>query len=147
MNTMAQSAEITPNIKFFQTLQENFAIVGIRSNQSIQKSPFNRRNSVALFMHSILVVLSLLYVLYDAHSFQEYTNGLYSVLAFIVSVICFIIIIWTTDKWFEFIEFLENTVNKSELNFFLINQCNLNSHFELLIVLNDLKVYKTRRNA
>lgn len=111
---MAQHVEQTIKIKIFRTLQKNFDFLGITSFQSTQKSPFNSRNSISLLLHGIFVVSAIMYVLCDAYSFVEYTNGINNTLSLIVTTASFVIVIWIMEKWFKFIDHLERIVFESE---------------------------------
>lgn len=65
-------------------------------------------------MYGILIALSILYILNKANSFEEYTNGIYSTASLVLTNICYVIVICIMANCFEFIEFLEITLNKSE---------------------------------
>lgn len=102
---MTHRAKHPLKIKIFQSLQGNLAILGIDSFQSIQKDPLNARNLLSLILQCFFIVSSLLYTLYEANSFQEYTDGLSSILALIICNIDFGIITLEMAEWFKNFQF------------------------------------------
>lgn len=101
-------------MKLFQILQQNFAIWGIDSDHSTRKNPLNAKIMISSVLHGIFIVSSVLYILNEANSFEEYTNGIYSTASLVLTNSCYVIIIWTMKDCFEFIGFLEITFNESE---------------------------------
>lgn len=98
-------------MKFFKSIKQHFAIVGINSFQSIQKRRFNSRN---VFVISINLTQAILYVFYEATSFREYVMSVFVFSTLIVVNIAFPAFIWKMPKVFELMNNFEKTINKSK---------------------------------
>lgn len=75
---------------------------------------FNKRIFFVSFLYSLTIISYSLYFIYDANTFWEYTNSIYSTTTFILNVTCFAIIILQLKNLFEFIEKCEKIVHKSQ---------------------------------
>lgn len=102
-------------MKIFETIRNYFAIVGITSQQSIQSHPFNRRNSLCLFVFGMGISLTFAYQFRRIESFQEFTDCFYEISTISVCGIGFASFIWEMVELFEFIDRLDDFVNKSKL--------------------------------
>lgn len=98
----------------FQAFQKNFAIVGINSNVAKQSYPFNVKILLGILLLGSAIVCNLLYVIYKAKTFAEYTQTIYicSVSCLILSAL--IITILKMKKLFEFIDYTDELANTSK---------------------------------
>lgn len=101
-------------MKIFQSIQTNFAILGINRNQSVQKHNTNFKNLVSLILHGFITISYLLYLVRIASTFREYTDGIFATSAVIVCGVSMAIVIWTMAKWFKLIDNLESIIIDSE---------------------------------
>lgn len=101
---------------FFQSIRENFAIIGIHSHQSTQKCPFNARSVACLLIYILGLISSVAYLLYEARNFAEYSNAAYSISGGIVCGVTMATMVWIMPKLFQFFTCIENIASKSELN-------------------------------
>lgn len=104
-------------MKLFQLAQKRFALVGITSDQSIQKYPFNWKIllvSLSYGSSSVFQLLFLKQALRSANSdFMEYTDFVFVFAANIVVGICYAISIFYRSKFFAYIGNCEKIANKS----------------------------------
>lgn len=97
-------------MKFFQSTQMNWLILGISSNQY----PFNRKILMGFLIFISGISLSLLFILRDAKNYMELTNAIYLTAAMFFGAICTINIAFRMADFFEFIQSCERVVNKSK---------------------------------
>lgn len=104
-------------MKIFQSVRRDLAFFGINPNQSwMHSSPFNRKNQTAMLIFCLFLFSNCIYFTH-AKTFEEYINCIYIVTALSGTVICFATLMWQASKWFEFIDNVENIINKSEYKF------------------------------
>lgn len=101
-------------MKIFQSTQKNYLFLGISPIQSNQKHLFNARNTAFSIMFKTSVSFCFVYLIHVARTFGEYLQCAYIMLALMSGTCAFITIIWKMAKLFEFIDSLEEIVNKSE---------------------------------
>lgn len=65
-------------IKLFQILQKPFAILGISDPQKSQRHQFNARNFVCLLFLGLYTILTGLFFLVEAETFEEYADSFYA---------------------------------------------------------------------
>lgn len=97
-------------MKFFRKIQKNFAILGISTNQP-------RINGKTLTMCLILgtgLISSAVFLIYEADSFQEYTNNLYITTALMVCFTYYLIMIFNMENYTKLIRNVRNYIEKSE---------------------------------
>lgn len=88
----------------FQLVQKRFAFLGITSHQSMQKNPFSI-TLLATFLSYILAIISYnVYLFSVATTFWEYINNIYLNSAATTIVVCFVILVFNMNKFFEFID-------------------------------------------
>lgn len=103
-------------MKLFQKSQEYFKNMGIDSRQMSKSHLLNTRNVQAFCMIFLDVVSTMGFLWYDAHTFYEYADSVYTTSCGIMSIVIFSVIFWKMRKFFEFIETFENLVSSSELS-------------------------------
>lgn len=101
-------------MKIFQSIEDNLAILGISSYQSIQVQPFNTRNVTTLLVFGLSVISNCVFLFHVADSFMEYTKCVYVVSTLITSFICFAHLVLKMPKLFEFIKNFEQIVEESK---------------------------------
>lgn len=109
-------------MKLFQSLQENFAIMGITSDQSTKNSPFNGRILATLSSQILTVILIAVFIFHDAYTFWEYANNIFNMAGAIILVVFFAIIIFSMRKFFALIKSCETVVAESKF------ECKIISH-------------------
>lgn len=92
-------------MKIFQTVQKQYAIVGIESsspsNQWIQKCPFNERILFGFLLFGCLILLQFVYLLHVASSFMEFMVAACSTSASITMFTCFAAIVYRKSTLFD----------------------------------------------
>lgn len=104
-------------MKIFQSIQKNFAVLGIDRNQLLQKHNTNFRNSVSLFLHCFITVSYLVYIVHIASTFREYIDGIFVTSAVVVSGLSMAIVVSAMEKWFNLIFSLESVIVTSKKDF------------------------------
>lgn len=107
-------------VKFFTEVQKNFTIIGLKAQHSAQKYPFTTKNILAISMLCMGSILTTIFFLWEAETFQEQTDSGYITSTYVASVFIFTSIVWYMKELFDFIENFENAIqnSKSESNIF-----------------------------
>lgn len=98
-------------MKLFQTVQRNFAALGIRTNQP----KFNKNLAKSCFIYYFSFFMSIRFLFFEAKTFLEYTSSIYLTTALLVIFTYFTIFILKLEKFFELIDNLEKFFDKSIL--------------------------------
>lgn len=101
-------------MEIFQSIQNNFAILGIGRNQLTRKHNTNVKNVLSLFLHTFFTIANFLYLARMANNLREYADGIFTTSAVLVCGASMLIIVWTMPNWFELIDNLEKIINSSE---------------------------------
>lgn len=95
-------------MKILRRTLEIASYVGITAEQSIQPSLFNRKNVSALLVLSLTTISCLLYLLYDAKTFTEYTYSVAAFSSMLVATAILAIVIWKMKPLFNCLSLMEN---------------------------------------
>lgn len=106
--------ERPPKIKIFQLTQRNFALVGICPNLSLQSYPFNWKISMGIFILSLYIMCSMMYLFYTPNLFTENTQTVFMDSVAALIILTLLVLIFNVDEVFKYIEDCENIVNTSE---------------------------------
>lgn len=112
----ARAELITPKMKIFQEIQQNFLVVGISPYQSSRKNPFIVNILITLLGSIFSAASYFLWLFHMAISFNEYVDAMFYIFGAAITTIGFSILIWKTKNWFWFIENLETFINESKLS-------------------------------
>lgn len=102
-------------MKIFQEIQQNLAVMGITPNQ--QQSDhlkLNFRQIVFVVVCAINVTLLSSYAFLVANGIEEYMDVIFSLIVLVTITIAFISIIFMSDKGFDVIRLLEKELVVSE---------------------------------
>lgn len=99
-------------MKIFETLRENFKVLGIDTNQS--KS--NIKLVMTWLILSLATTLSATFLFVDAKTSLEYTTNVYTTSDLAVLTLFLTIVIFKMEKLFKFIHLCEDFINRSELD-------------------------------
>lgn len=99
--------------KVFQSIQRNFAILGINSYQSKQSHSFNVRNVMVLLIFGLSLISGCVSVAH-ANTFKEYINAFHIAVTVAFGGLTFVIVICQMKILFQFIDSFEEEVNKSK---------------------------------
>lgn len=97
------------NIQILQYLQKRATCMGFIPNQRL-----NRRIIGHLVFYYFTVFLNVMYLLYEANTFLEYTNSMFICLTSSVGLLLFIITIYQAWRIFEVIDFLQQFIGDSK---------------------------------
>lgn len=98
----------------FELVQKNFAIMGITLTQSMQVNSFNGRIRFGFILLGMNIFHQYMYILNEAHGFQEYTESIYMASIGTVSFLCFSTVVFKMTRLFELIKKAEELIAKSE---------------------------------
>lgn len=101
-------------MKIFYTIQNYFETLGIYTRRPVQKSPLNRRNVFVLFVQGIHFCLCIVFIIYEANTFEAYANTISTISTGITLDMEYMVQIWKMQKLFEFIRNFEGLIEKSE---------------------------------
>lgn len=99
----------------FQSLEENFAFVGITEKQSRQKNPFNLRILMSSITFVVSLVFNFVFLFYIANDFEEYIESFYISTTMLGNSIVFANYVWKMPNLFKCFEGFRNIIGKSEL--------------------------------
>lgn len=103
-------------LKAFESIQRNFAYAGITANFAHQSRPLNRRISFGFLLLTLDICSVLLFVVYDAEQFVEYTQCANILSAMTIIIFALLALTVRVKRLFEFIAGGNDLVNISELN-------------------------------
>lgn len=98
--------------KVLQSIQRNFAILGIDSYQSNQNYSFNKRNVMVLFIYGLSLISGCVSVAH-ANTFKEYINAFHIAVTIAFGGLTFVIVICQMKILFRFIDSVEEEIEKS----------------------------------
>lgn len=101
-------------MKLFQVSQEYMAIVGVCPLLRGEKTPFNRQNSLILFIFGISLTSSTAFFLIDADTLRQYTECFFGWISILAVFVGLILVILKTEKIFQLIDNLEIMIESSE---------------------------------
>lgn len=99
----------------FEAIKSYFALAGLNPNQPTCNHPFNIKTVAVGVGFGVAAILSLMFFLHEASSFEEYSNSFYLLSTGNFTVLCFIILVWKKQKLFVFVESIENLIDEREL--------------------------------
>lgn len=101
-------------MKLFQTSQKYFENFGIDSRQMSKNHLFNAKNVLASAVLCLDILSSGAFLLYEAQTFYEYADSVYTTSCAENSCVIYMVIFWNMRKFFKFIEKFENLVEHSK---------------------------------
>lgn len=102
-------------MRAFECCENYFRIIGMDLHQSQQKSPFNVKIVLILFIFVCGIFSNVVFLFSETKTFQEFNGSLYELSSAFVVATSFSIFTWHMLKLFRFISSLEAIVNKSKL--------------------------------
>lgn len=103
-------------MKIFQSLQINYALVGIiPPHQNRKHRIFNRKNTIALLMYFQIFAQCCAFLLVEAKTFNEYAESFCLTTAMLTAGSNFAIIVWKSKKAFQLIKNYENLIGKRNI--------------------------------
>lgn len=96
-------------MKLFQVIQKKIAFLGISSNQPF----FNAKSMLTFLFFGLGISFSIMFIFY-ANTFLEYIENIFVIITELLSGIDFIIVLLQREKFFKFIDNIEEYVDKSK---------------------------------
>lgn len=106
--------EKNSKMKLYQSVQRQFAVLGINSQLLIQKYPFNRTILLMFFSYICNIISFCIFMYYDVNTFREYTDSIYVTSTDVLVVICFGNVVFGVAGFFKFIDNCVELVASSE---------------------------------
>lgn len=104
-----------PKMKIFQSIQRNFATIGITVDLATQSYPLNGRIFVGVSILASIAICNFIYIFYEAETSAEYTEAIFMSTIAIPFFLALMILILNVKLMFKSIQQCENLVNTSEL--------------------------------
>lgn len=103
-------------MKIFQTIQRQYAILGITStsNESIGKYSFNRRMLLGFILFACTTASQLMYICCVANDFMEYIECVGVISGSIIVFVCFAAIAFKRILLFDNIDKMEKHIDSSK---------------------------------
>lgn len=103
-------------MKFAETISNFLSRIGMTSRQSIERHPFNMRNSTMLFIFASSNFCTVMYLIGGASNLKEYSDSIYLTITMLSGFLAFAFVSLKTTKILRFIENLEEIVSTSEFS-------------------------------
>lgn len=97
-------------MKIFQSIQNQFAILGINS----QQQNLNPKIIVGAIFLGVCIVLQSAAIFEPTNEFKEYIDCVYMTSTTIIVSTIFVVLVFSMRILFEFIEMVEGLINESE---------------------------------
>lgn len=112
-------------IQFFQYIQKSYKTVGIVSlpHQNTRFCSYNWRNSMVVFVTSVMFTASTSFLLFEANSFQEYSDSFWISTSFMVYIVGIPATISKVSDAFDLIKKVDEFVEKGEKKGIFSNVC------------------------
>lgn len=101
-------------MKILESIYDDLLIVGLSSDQSIQKYPFNARNVTSLIIFALNILCDVGFLVSGTADLKEFSDSMFAIVTASLTTVIFIDLIWKMRKLFEFLRKLEETVNQSK---------------------------------
>lgn len=107
-------------LKAFNTIRKNFAMVGYSPTLVTQSYPFNWKIFIGFLLLISNITFVCVFIFNDAETFFEYTQSIYIASVVGLFIFIFVILILKVEKFFEWINRSDRMVNtgKWRFNFF-----------------------------
>ena len=113
-SNQTKSESSMPKLKIFKLIQKNFKVVGIEPSLVAQKYPINRKILVGFLMLSFSFIWNLMTILYEANTFVEYTQSIYTCSLAALIFLALVILLLNVTKMFNLIDGCSKFANLSE---------------------------------
>lgn len=113
-------------MKIFQAARKYFAIVGISSQNVVQK--LNTKSLPTFIIFGQALISNYVFLLHEAQSFREFTDSFYAAATVTLGAMSHLVAVWKMAETFKFIENCEKIIGKSEFETIigiqkLMNRC------------------------
>lgn len=106
----------TSKLEMFRLTKEIFVIFGAIPNWNIFRPPFNQRGCLMLLFHFLSMTLYSLYVLFDAHTFDQYANGGFLAIAVVSACFVYVICLYKRKAYLMFMTSFVTSQNSKNIN-------------------------------
>lgn len=104
-------------MQIFESILEYLRIVGVSSNQSIQPSPFNARNSTCLVILGLNLMCNIGFFVCGAKDLNKANGSIFMAVTVLCILLIFADLIWRMKQFFEFLNHLDDIVTQSKFEF------------------------------
>lgn len=106
-------------MKIFQSTQNALKMLGIYRAQTFhQSNRLNVKNLSVLMLFGLFFIATILYLIFDAKTFIEYSQSMYGFAVGLALLTLFITIIWKSPQIFQLIDNYENTIARRKYAIF-----------------------------
>ena len=101
-------------MKILQTVQANYAILGISPEHSIRPISLNKKVLMAFLISCISITSCIVYFVHVANNFREYIQCITTISAIVIFTICFGAVAFQMTELFDNIDCMENVIEIRE---------------------------------
>lgn len=101
-------------MKIFNSIKNCFIVLGFDSPQSTRQDLLKTKTILSMLLIGIDVILSSLFVYYEASDFEEYADSIYQLSSLILTFFVSATLLWQMPTHYKFITALEKTIEKSK---------------------------------
>lgn len=108
-------------MKIFDILRNDFATVGIKLPQSLDKySSFNAKNLINFLFLNLNIFSVFIHIFYDGHTFNDFVDSVYRCIGVVVTAVALMSFVQQTPALFQLIDNLDRAVDKSKFNIWIV---------------------------
>lgn len=100
-------------MKLFQNVNKYLMILGIQS-PDLGQERFPAKKFIILFVFTLNLCASCIFIFYEAELYEEYTSTFYSEIAAVVLINDFLVLIFNSKMLFKLIKNVEDFIDTSE---------------------------------
>lgn len=101
-------------MKIMRTIHSYLVRVGMTSQQSRKRHPFNLRNITSIIVSLLNIFSPTLFLIYDAKNLKETADTIFIIISVSTAMLNFVYVTWKMAEVFQFIENLDDIVNTSK---------------------------------
>lgn len=109
-----RSQSTLPEMKAFNTILKNFAVVGYSPALVTQSYPFNWKIIMGFLLLTSNITFLCVFIFNYAETFFEYTQSIYIASVVGLFIFIFLILILKVEKFYEWIDHSDRKLNTSE---------------------------------
>lgn len=104
----------TEKMELFPSIQRQLATMGVGLHQLTQKYRLNPTILTIFFSYTCKIISDCLFIYYEAHTFQDYTESFYVTSTDVLVASCYAIIVFRVDGLFQLIHSCAEIVSSSK---------------------------------
>lgn len=103
-----------PKIRIFQTVQKNFAFLGISPALMDQPYPFNRRILFGCLIFGSALISVFISIIFEANTFWEFSQSAFFGSVLVSGILALLFLVFRVPRLFKLIASFEHVIETSE---------------------------------